>query len=481
MEGGIFCANYGYQPFGSKTCLKCWCPTCYWMDTTVDFLVWRKKDPVTGLEIVDEGDERRHKEARPGDALICPFECDDCASFWLERKWPEWTDPGEKFLGAYIRQANLDVFHSRANNTVSQNLREFKEQAIQGESFGFAAFDPIGPFDRAYDSGMRAALGVLFKSQKPGKHEDKIKFSAARRARTIHTNVFKASARGHTLSLFVQTDKKRSIVSINPTDSEFYTMFTTGLEARIGQRVKRDCAVSIELVVELQRMSEEAWIAAAVKDDIKQMYDMSRWTTYFLWTFCHSLRGWETPRAIISQLRSQIVDEDEAILRGIPAHYGLPLYGRFKSCGNSNAQLLCMIAASTASGLEPLKWLLRLLDCMERILPRSDWLFQTRNGDKLSMTDFDDMFYEALLDIQKRRKDIIDDKIDVLEDYFLARSFRRGATTRAQLADVPETRIVNWVNHWGTGTEILVKGPLRVIYSERKLMLSHFLKFSGAL
>jgi hypothetical protein len=97
------------------------------------------------------------------------------------------------------------------------------------------------------------------------------------------------------------------------------------------------------------------------------------------------------------------------------------------------------------------------------------------------MTDFDDIFYESLLEIQKKRKDIIDKEIDVIDDYHLVRSFRgRGATTGAQLAEVPET-IVNRVNRWGTGMEILVKGPMRVIYSERKLMLSHFLKFSGAL
>ena len=61
-----------------------------------------------------------------------------------------------------------------------------------------------------------------------------------------------------------------------------------------------------------------------------------------------------------------------------------------------------------------------------------------------------------------------------------ARSFRRGATTRAQLADVPSS-VIEWINRWGTGTEVLVKGPMRIIYSERRLMMEHFLKFSRAL
>jgi hypothetical protein len=107
---GIFCANFGCQPFGSRTCQACWCPMCYRMDTTVDFLVWRKRDPITGLEVVDEGDELRHKVARPGDSLIAPFERDNCAFYRMEYRWPVWTNPGERLLGAYIRQVNLDVF-----------------------------------------------------------------------------------------------------------------------------------------------------------------------------------------------------------------------------------------------------------------------------------------------------------------------------------------------------------------------------------
>jgi hypothetical protein len=152
----------------------------------------------------------------------------------------------------------LDAFWARAPDTVNQNLREFKNQSSIGQEYGFVAFDPPGPFGRSYDSGMRPAIGILMKSQQAGGHEDKVKFSAARKARSVvHTNMFIASAKGYQLSMFVRTDKKRSIVSWNPTDSEFYTLFTKGLEARIGQCVKRDRAVSIDLVCELQRLSEE--------------------------------------------------------------------------------------------------------------------------------------------------------------------------------------------------------------------------------
>jgi hypothetical protein len=98
----------------------------------------------------------------------------------------------------------------------------------------------------------------------------------------------------------------------------------------------------------------------------------------------------------------------------------------------------------------------------------------------MRMTDFNNQFYDALLEIQMRSPNLIPADLDVLDAYFLARSFRRGATTRAQLAGVSGP-IIDWVNRWGTGQEILVKGPMRIIYSERKLMLDHFLTFSRAL
>jgi hypothetical protein len=45
-------------------------------------------------------------------------------------------------------------------------------------------------------------------------------------------------------------------------------------------------------------------------------------------------------KVIISQLHRQIVDEEEPVLRGTVSHLGLPLYGRFKSCGNSNSAIV---------------------------------------------------------------------------------------------------------------------------------------------
>jgi hypothetical protein len=238
QPGGIFCANFGELVAGSKACLNAWCATCCRSPTSVDFLVWRAKDPVTNEEMIEPGDERRHLEARPGDHLVCPFECDDCSFFRLVHDWPDESHPGQEHLLAYIRRSVLDAFWSREPSTIQQHLRSFREQVALGERMGFAVFDPPGPFPPVHDSGMRAAVAVLDKSNQAGRHEEKVKFSAGRKARGIHTNMFRASAKGCLSTMVLRSDKRRSILSLNPTDSEFYAAFAKGLEHRIGQRVK---------------------------------------------------------------------------------------------------------------------------------------------------------------------------------------------------------------------------------------------------
>ena len=448
-------------------------------------MVWRAVDPQTGEELVDEGDERRYLEARPGDTLFCPFECDDCSFRRVTGRWPEGNphlpDPKERFLLDLIRRANLDAFWSREPGTIADLLRLFKEQAQLGVDLGYPAFGSPGPMPQGYDGGMRVAIGVLYKSLQPGRHEKFLKFSSARKARSVFTNVFLCSEESMRETRALRADKVRTLLSSNPTDAEFFSRFIKGVEARVGQRVKRDMAISIEIMLEFERMTEERWVDACERGDQSELRQLAEWGSYFSCTFCHSLRGWETVLARLESLRAQIVDESKGRAMGVPAHFGLPLYGRFKRCGNANVELLCMIAAETSPGLKPLKWVNRLIGLIDDAGgPRSDWLFQKQDGSRRVMGDFAPIFYDMLRLIQEGGSGLVPDDEEVSESYFLSRSFRRGATTRAQVAGV-QPSIVEWVNRWGTGKEAVVKGAMRVVYSEKAQMLEHFLTFSRAL
>lgn len=245
----------------------------------------------------------------------------------------------------------------------------------------------------------------------------------------------------------------------------------------MGQRVRRDLALSIEVMCEFQKRAELDWIAARLVED--QLL-IAEWGAFFSFAFCHSLRGWEVVLSTSRDLRAQLVTQEEGEDLGIPPHIGLPLFGRFKNCGNASVQLLCFMADRTASGLQLLVWAQRLLEIRDVLGWKSDWLFQKEDGSRKSMNVFEPIFFEYLLDIQQQDNAIIPLGLDVIDDFGLSQSFRQGATTRAQNAGVSEADI-NWVNRWGNATSLIVHGPMRAIYSERSQMLETLLRFSRAL
>ena len=63
------------------------------------------------------------------------------------------------------------------------------------------------------------------------------------------------------------------------------------------------------------------------------------------------------------------------------------------------------------------------------------WTYQ-RERIQMRMSEFSEEFFEILLEIQNDQAYLIANYIDVLEAFGMARSERRGATTRAQAANV---------------------------------------------
>jgi hypothetical protein len=157
--------------------------------------------------------------------------------------------------------------------------------------------------------------------------------------------------------------------------------------------------------------------------------------------------------------------------------------GRFKQRGNAEQKLLLFVAAETASGLQPLKWTLRLVEILQHQGIMQGWLFQDEKGRQRRMSFFEEPILDRIALVQTRRPDLIQPKVDVYEDYGLARSFRRGATTRAQNCGVSGPDI-DYVNRWSTaldGPQPYFSGNMRVHYSDQAQMVETFLRFSLAL
>ena len=433
-----------------------------------------------GVELVAPGEEKNYLAARPGDHLFAPFECDHCAFFRLKGRSPMRDNPSDSELLLYLRRSQLDVFWSRRPGTVKVLLALFKEQLHVGEHFSMAMFKDPGPFPANYDCGTAAAVGVLWRSRKPGRDEQFLKFSSARKARSVYTNMHKASAAGWVDSIVWRSEKDRFVSTKGPTDSEWFSMFMSGFYSRVGYRRNPDAAISIAIMIKLQEDLEMEWRSlqsqdANSSDTRRQVAEEACW---YLLSYCASLRGFEVPKIVLTELRGQIHSQKGA--DNSPPHIGLPLRGRFKARSNAIQKLLVFVAYETQSGLKPGRWVSRLVNVLQDQGIRTGWLFQHVNGEPKKMSEFNDTFYSRLARLQQQSPSLFSAGANVYEDYGLPRSFRRGATTRAQNAGVQPADI-DWINRWNTGGEEFAGGPMRVQYSDRKQLLEVFLRFSRSL
>jgi hypothetical protein len=253
----------------------------------------------------------------------------------------------------------------------------------------------------------------------------------------------------------------------------------SGLHAWIGDRRKRDAAISIEQMLAIQECLEAEWRDASEQQDSLAQRRIAETACFFLVGYCGSMRGFELPKALLTNLRNSLHLEDGH--HGHRPHAGIFFLGRFKARSNAEKKILVFLAAVTDSGLRPALWLDRLVKILEGLGIFSGWLFQGAQGEQRPMTSFSEEFYRVLFAIRDGDPSLFEPStMDIMEDYHLARSLRRGATTRATNAGVSQPDI-DWINRWNTAGEELIDGPMRVIYSDRKQMLETFLRFSRAL
>jgi hypothetical protein len=285
--------------------------------------------------------------------LFCPFECDGCCFYRLRGEAPRSDRAQDIDLLAHIRRANLDAFWSRRPGTVQGLVRLFVEQVEVGERFGFDMFEPPGHFSVGYRSGMKAAIGVLARSQKAGRHEAKLKFSSARKARTVHTDVWQASARAVEKSLVWRSERARFVATDSPTDSAWFSAFMVGAKSRVGERLKQDAAISVTVMLAKQALLEEEWRVAVDLGELRAQREVAENAAFFLFLYCGSLRGFEGPKVMLRELRAQIVAPGSSASARYTPHVGLPLLGRFKARSQEQQTILIPIAFETASGLQP--------------------------------------------------------------------------------------------------------------------------------
>ena len=202
----------------------------------------------------------RFMQARNGDMLSAPFQCDHCWFVNLTGQEPDVTSEGDVRLMVCIRRVNLDVMWSREESTVRNTLGNVKKGRLLSEELGLPSVNlQMGPWPVGDALGFQVAIELLCASQRKGRNRaDYTQFDSIRKLRAAYSNAFQVSPEGLKRSLWMKWDNGRIFgLTSSPTDSVLFRMFALGCEKRMGRIVIQEMAFSIEVVLNLLEGFEE--------------------------------------------------------------------------------------------------------------------------------------------------------------------------------------------------------------------------------
>jgi hypothetical protein len=235
---GVFCANFWSQRGRFAPCQGVWCPPCLKPVGRTEFPIALQYDD-EGELITSEDEEKRFLEARAGDHLMTPFQCDQCHFRNIYQRDPLPGDFQDEEAIEFIRQAVIDSFWSREPSTVKSNLYEARRGKRSAKRFGFpegSATPPLGPFPLSDDVGMKAAMVELDRSLDPGKYSDYVQWETFRKAQMLA----KLEPRVCRMSL--------EPTSKVPTHTFWFHRFMVGIHTRVGGIRRQDEALSIDVL-----------------------------------------------------------------------------------------------------------------------------------------------------------------------------------------------------------------------------------------
>jgi len=77
----------------------------------------------------------------------------------------------------------------------------------------------------------------------------------------------------------------------------------TGFHTRVGDRRKRDAAISIQQILAVQELLEEDWEEVTAARDVNECRSVAEIGSFYLLGYCCSLRGFELPKILLTELK----------------------------------------------------------------------------------------------------------------------------------------------------------------------------------
>jgi hypothetical protein len=329
------------------------------------------------VNVLDEG---RFTCARDGDYLMTRFQCEKCHFRNIQGRDPQHENRRDALFERCIRRASLDAFWCLEENTV-KGTRSSMRAAIQKAEMigGDGIFPALGPLPIRHVDGVGAAAIQSLKTLDPGITEQLVQFATATKITTALGALWEVSVHSKGETVMVR-EMTKSYVTSNPVKSQWYERILKGMHKRIGDSVKQDEAISVEQMAALMEAFERDW--RKVVGDPRRSHAQAREVLFpalFLaLAHCGALRGEEVPLMDLDATKeftaSGLEHTKDELKHGVIA-----LHGRFKNEIGEKCHLMPVVRR-TKSGLEPAKWIQRVIDwCAETGADRGP-VFRKSNG-----------------------------------------------------------------------------------------------------
>ena len=428
-----------------------------------------------------EDDEKRFQEARVGDDLMCPFQCDECSFYNMNGRYPSDREQ-DRLLMLCIRRANLDAFWSRERTTVDKNWREMRGLLDIADSVGLSHPLPNrGPVPIGDSQGLNVACLLLMKTLREGKNSKRIQFETARKIRSVVSNFCHTLPGGSGLSTVAHGDRGGLFFSASTTNSYWFRRFMAGCHRRMGDVWMPDQAVTVEEVLAGLQILEEEWQSGA-KGLRKQ--EVALTGALVVVGFTAALRGEEISQIDVGLMRKYW---EEGLNYQRRPHVPLALAGRFKQTNGTFRIYIHPLADKTGSGVEVWLWLERAIRCLHEAKITTGPMFRIvkKKGQikRASVGDLDVLFHALWKRVQHRFPQLIVETTKIEEVYSVRRSLRRGATTEAQNRTIPRD-VIEMNNRWKKhlrGRGVLPSMTMVERYSDAKASVEALVKFSELL
>ena len=280
----------------------------------------------------------------------------------------------------------------------------------------------------------------------PGRNSTTVQFSTIRRLRSAVNNYSHTTVKGMAMAALASDRSARLFFSASPTNSLFFSHFSTGCHNRMGDVVIRDRALTIDEVAGLMTVLELHWAESA--GNLSLRFEVALMGTVITTGFSTAVRGEELGHCLLYETA---MDTNLGLAHVRRPHVMLALEGRFKGVQGRKQHRFPLVPESASGVLKNEVWLVRLM--REYILVHKVALtgplfrLTPESIRAASIIELDVLFHRYLREVQQVMTGVIDPSVPVERDYSLRRSLRRGSNTHARNRDIP-VDVIEANNRW---------------------------------